>query len=247
MHNQFEEEASLSPLSYATSGTPQPHPRLEDYLDRLCVPLVEELSYGERAVIRQEVRTHLLAIVAAHEELGSPPEEAVQFALQQFGEAKEIGNSFLETRIQQQSTSQMGRLASLQWWLLSSVTGSKAGMILALLLDRLCSVFRPIDYLFGPGRMSAYGLMVGFLAARLAANPRCSLSTVMVGSGIVFALGHLMLVDMELGQKYLPLMCHETLFFFTVGAIGGGLLKKGLTHLRSHLRRVTRRLKLRRG
>ena len=66
------------------------HSRLEQYLDELERPLTA-LTPEARADWREEARQHLLALAAAHEELGTPPEEAAEAALRQFGDAQQIG------------------------------------------------------------------------------------------------------------------------------------------------------------
>src|SRR5947209_3644884 len=67
------------------------HPsRLDEYLDRLSEP-VTVLSAREQQEWREEARQHLLCLAAAYEELGSSPEEALEAALRQFGDARQIG------------------------------------------------------------------------------------------------------------------------------------------------------------
>jgi hypothetical protein len=66
------------------------HSRLERYLEELERPLTA-LTPEARAEWREEARQHLAALAAAHEELGSSPEEAVEAALRQFGDARQIG------------------------------------------------------------------------------------------------------------------------------------------------------------
>jgi hypothetical protein len=64
--------------------------RLEQYLDELERPLAG-LSEGVRSEWREEARQHVLGLAAAHEELGSSPDEALEAALRQFGNARRIG------------------------------------------------------------------------------------------------------------------------------------------------------------
>jgi len=64
---------------------------VNDYLEKLTAPLVDVLSYTEREALRTEVRLHLQAIAAAHEELGSASEDALNAALRDFGNPRKIG------------------------------------------------------------------------------------------------------------------------------------------------------------
>lgn len=68
------------------------HSRLEQYLDRLEEPLAAFPS-EVRAEWREEARQHLLHLIAAYEELGTPPDEAVQAAIRQFGDPEHIGKN----------------------------------------------------------------------------------------------------------------------------------------------------------
>lgn len=63
---------------------------LDHWFQRLNAPL-KHLPAQERVEIHAEVRQHLEALAAANEELGSPPEEAWQFAMAQFGNPTQIG------------------------------------------------------------------------------------------------------------------------------------------------------------
>jgi len=80
---------------------------IEDYLDRLCVPLVRRLSYHERQRIRQEVRDHLLERVDELKSQGVSDDEAVAVAIKQFGSPEWVGTLILEKRTPQ---------PRLNWW-----------------------------------------------------------------------------------------------------------------------------------
>lgn len=54
---------------------------IEDYLDRLTVPLVRRLPYHERQRIRQEMRDHLLERVQEITAQGVSADEAVGLAI----------------------------------------------------------------------------------------------------------------------------------------------------------------------
>lgn len=64
--------------------------RLDSYLNVLENGLAF-LPMEERREWREEARQHLLELAAAHENLGLPPDKALQAALQQFGSAEQIG------------------------------------------------------------------------------------------------------------------------------------------------------------
>jgi hypothetical protein len=72
-----------------------PDPRVEDYLDRVCAPLVGRVQYAERVELRTELRAHLEALIAACGELGVAPEEAVRQALAQFGAPGSVAQAWL--------------------------------------------------------------------------------------------------------------------------------------------------------
>ena len=64
--------------------------RVEGFYQRLNVQL-RKMPLEQRAEVHQELRQHLEALVAAHEELGATPQEAVAAALRQFGDPRRIG------------------------------------------------------------------------------------------------------------------------------------------------------------
>lgn len=70
--------------------TPRNFEETEDWFKRLDKPL-QRLPARERADVHTEVRQHLEELAAAHEELGSSPEEAWSFALAQFGNPQQFG------------------------------------------------------------------------------------------------------------------------------------------------------------
>lgn len=69
---------------------------IEDYLDRLTVPLVRRLPYHERQRIRQEMRDHLLERVQEITAQGVSADEAVGLAIRQFGTPEWVGTLLLE-------------------------------------------------------------------------------------------------------------------------------------------------------
>src|SRR5689334_3911975 len=87
-----ESQASLrlSAPESISGSSPQTLPEyaldaIEDYLDRICAPMVPYVPYGARQERRREMRSHLEALATAYIELGSDPEEAATLAIRQFG------------------------------------------------------------------------------------------------------------------------------------------------------------------
>jgi hypothetical protein len=60
-------------------------PRIEDYLDHVCAPLVGKVEYAERMALRTELRAHLEALADASREVGMDADAAVRDALARFG------------------------------------------------------------------------------------------------------------------------------------------------------------------
>lgn len=73
-----------------------PDPRVEDFLDHLCVPLVGVVPYERREELRREIREHVLSLIEDGEEQGLSPAEAVEAALREIGEPTQAGLDFLE-------------------------------------------------------------------------------------------------------------------------------------------------------
>ena len=63
---------------------------VEAYFNRLNAEL-KKMPPEDRAEMHQEIRQHLEALAAAHEELGATPREAAEAALRQFGDPIKIG------------------------------------------------------------------------------------------------------------------------------------------------------------
>lgn len=80
---------------------------IEDYLDRLSLPLIRRLPYHERQRIRQELRDHLLERVNELKAQGISDDEAVMMALKGFGSPEWVGTLILEKRTP---------LPRLSWW-----------------------------------------------------------------------------------------------------------------------------------
>src|SRR5204862_7899058 len=91
MHNLFE-------LSGQTEDIKTSHNLLNDYLGKITGPLVYDVSYVDRELIRSEIRSHVEALAAAHMELDEDPNSAMAAALMQFGSPVEIGQRLLKER-----------------------------------------------------------------------------------------------------------------------------------------------------
>jgi hypothetical protein len=57
----FSRETSTPP-----ADLPCADPRIEDYLDHVCAPLVDRVPYTERTALRAELRTHLASLAEAY-------------------------------------------------------------------------------------------------------------------------------------------------------------------------------------
>lgn len=107
---------------------------LDQFFQRLNKPL-KRMPQPARAELHAELRQHLAALVAAHEELGSTPEEALDLALRQFGDPAKIGHR-------------------LWWeWFLSSRRRPSEGFLAAgyaLVLYALCDLLFALPPLLAP-------------------------------------------------------------------------------------------------
>ena len=70
-------------------------PRLSDYLDRMYAPLVPLVPIDKRLEFKLEVLMNLQSLTKAHIELGSDPDEALEYALIQSGDPIKLANQFL--------------------------------------------------------------------------------------------------------------------------------------------------------
>jgi hypothetical protein len=80
----------LSPLADAEG----PEGLIEEYLDRVCARLVDDVPRERRLELRAELKAHLEALVDAHQEIGASPQEAIAAALVQFGDAAVVGREW---------------------------------------------------------------------------------------------------------------------------------------------------------
>jgi hypothetical protein len=93
---EWTASAMLSPQSDLEAFPEAVSNRIEEYLDHVCVLLVDSVPYEARYALRREMKQHLEAAILAHIELGSTPEQAVTQALTQFGEARQIARQWLD-------------------------------------------------------------------------------------------------------------------------------------------------------
>jgi hypothetical protein len=73
---------------------PTVHALVEDYLDRVCRPLIETHSYHVRCDLRQELGQHIRSLICAYEEMGESPVPAAEKALTKFGEADTVARQW---------------------------------------------------------------------------------------------------------------------------------------------------------
>jgi hypothetical protein len=85
-----------SAVTHSPAGSvPASDLRLEDYLDHVSAPLVGVVPFARRQELRAELRAHLMALIATHEELGSSPDVAVVAALRQFGDPGRLARQWV--------------------------------------------------------------------------------------------------------------------------------------------------------
>jgi hypothetical protein len=70
------------------------HALVEDYLDRVCRPLIETHSYSVRYDLRQEVGQHIRSLIRAYQEMGDASIVAAEKALVKFGEADTVARQW---------------------------------------------------------------------------------------------------------------------------------------------------------
>src|SRR5688572_116869 len=87
-------EAASHPVRVPSPPAEAADQRVEEYLDRVCGQLPADLTLARRREVREELRTHLGALVEAHRELGASEEEAVEAALRQFGDARRLAREW---------------------------------------------------------------------------------------------------------------------------------------------------------
>jgi hypothetical protein len=95
-HNRLEarrDEVGSSASASTESARPGAlrDARVEAYLDRVLERLPRGMSPTARHGERVELASHLDALVAAHVELGADEDTAVQAALHEFGDARQLG------------------------------------------------------------------------------------------------------------------------------------------------------------
>ena len=114
---------------------------VEAYFNRLNAQL-KRMPREDRAELHQELRQHLDALAAAHEELGATPEEAVDAALQQFGDPVKIGRRMLREWRHSRQVKFRGQGKSI------------------LVVGGLFSLLLPLASVFAPSWIGAYNIVL---------------------------------------------------------------------------------------
>ena len=175
MHPLFENHPPRSEAS--------PSSQIEDYLDHLCALLVHKRTYEQRLAIREEVRSHLLVLVGGHEELGSTPAEAIQAAIQQFGDAKQIGHSLLS-----EYRTPFVLNSPLLWKLMPVAVGGVLGSIAFVTMDLLVRQTGMTTYI-AVNIDCLLGFAAGLIPAiRLLKRPPSSLQAALKTGGFYLAV-----------------------------------------------------------
>jgi hypothetical protein len=151
MHSPFE---PLQPLAETSRFL-----EVEDYLDHLCHPLVERISYAEREAIRAEIRAHIAGLVEAHCELGSSAAEATAAALYQIGDPKVIGRSLLS-----EYRAGKHQIAMPVWLMINLSVGAAAGACVFAGIDCLAHALHVTTNICA-GPDCVIGAAIGWLPA----------------------------------------------------------------------------------
>jgi hypothetical protein len=85
--NQLETTAIPNLPSETVSGSAYIEGYLDGYLDQVCAPLKAAMPEARSNEYRAEMRIHLKERIAAYQELGATPEQAIADALRQFGDS----------------------------------------------------------------------------------------------------------------------------------------------------------------
>jgi hypothetical protein len=83
------------PAGQTSAGPVCSDPRIEDYLDQVCAPLIGWVPYAARIELRAELQAHLASLVIAYQELGSSPDAAVREALAQSGDPRVLADEWV--------------------------------------------------------------------------------------------------------------------------------------------------------
>jgi hypothetical protein len=80
--------------AWSQSEAPERDAHIEEYLDRIRTPLVGVVPDARCQELCAEIAAHLDALVAAYQELGSGPDEAVSQALVRFGDPEDVARAW---------------------------------------------------------------------------------------------------------------------------------------------------------
>ena len=88
---------------------------IEDYLDRVCRPLMDALPYAARQELRREIAQHLNALVQAYRESGYAPALATEKALEKFGPPHLVAQKWNPVPVREGLPRRMERWFARQW------------------------------------------------------------------------------------------------------------------------------------
>jgi hypothetical protein len=88
---------------------------IEDYLDRVCAPLIETMPYADRLQLRREITGHLQSLRDAYEEMGESRDQATQNALAKFGEPEAVARLWRPTQATVRRPVRVKRWFQKQW------------------------------------------------------------------------------------------------------------------------------------
>jgi hypothetical protein len=139
-------------------------PRIDRYLDQIFEPLNGRIESLQQQEMRSELVLHLAALVEAHLELGSSPEEAVRAALEQLGDPRRLAREFA-AEWQRPTGSDLPLLAMVPCALAFATASffGTLGLMLALQQIGGDSLRVPVE---GPGIPLTAGFLVGLWRGR---------------------------------------------------------------------------------
>jgi hypothetical protein len=207
MSEQAETQRDEMPAA-AFAGSPRPRTseeappmdaRIEDYLDHVSAPLVGLVPYARRRELRAELRVHLEALVATHEELGSVRDAAVVLALRQFGPPRHLSRQW--AREWTHGTTP----ASVQpAWRAMAVALGSFGLASLLTFAALAAVSVAGGAFLGSGFMPLLMILVGGVMPLLAGMTTGLLAPARHALGTFLALAILALPSLALALPWQP-------------------------------------------
>ncbi|GAB4466250.1 MAG: hypothetical protein OHK0029_37430 [Armatimonadaceae bacterium] len=191
--------SSLTPAYGGTMPWDRGNPALEDYLDRLCAPLLDVVPFAERQALRFEAQVHLEYLIEDFRMDGMSEEEATDAALQEYGPPWMIGQSLLEvwwTRRQQAESEAIRRTGDVSF-LYSFLSFGMFSALNLYLLQYFVTTPRTYDlYILLMSLAIVSPILAGLIAG--------SLVPVRAVGGTGKALGVLLLHSLVAGLMLLP-------------------------------------------